>query len=853
MAEEDDLVHIETLLLELERISFVAQRDARAALPSVQGFGTAIARAWLQSARDLFLHDRECGKSFMRHSPRIAQTTGVVLPWTEQAREFLRWVNAHHCLDGFLAQADAIWSEWGEDAEREWFALGLGWCERNLSDGRAYFSAPFAKLGGAQGIAGLRALLAPAESLHASRRLALACYLEGAPLARNLVGETGLPAWARRGADLLAAGRSRGEAWFRLESEESLQQLLESIPGYRGRLHSRFLQLLLRAWLGAEIPFADSDWRPDHGRPMLETDGRRLYLPAVFPSRDEAIIAVEHAAGHLAWDSYSRERIEALFARAGRVHPPLDDAGRITWRPLFAGFGERMFRMQILFDLAEDLRVNRRLKTQIPGFLERLLRLARQQAVPTGPAGDYYRLALQAHEQLLGEPAGVRASTRDEAICLAALEPVLEPDATVLEAWLVAESMFADSALPEITIHERADAYLPGLSFNAARPVYPQPTRGGALSDFRDVGDAHEEHQFEREKQEDAPQQHPEGVQQDPDADIQMPRERTSGSGGRIGVGIPQPAKVDRGGVVWRPSTAGIAYPEWDYREQRYLEEWVRLRERVLEDEAPLVAEAILDAQRPLLKQLTRGLEMQRPMRPAPMRRQPDGDELDVEAVTSFVADKRAGLSPSPLIYRRRAVRHRDTAVLLLADMSTSIMARHPGGDGRIVDRIRAGMMLFAEALDKIGDPFAISGFASKQRDQVHYYWIKDFGENLDPVVRARIAAISGRLASRMGAALRHATKAMTRVSAQNRLLLILSDGRPADYDDGGDTRYLHEDTRMAMKEAKDAGLHPFCITLDSSGSEYLPAIFGPGHYTVMDSVDELPRRLPEIYLRLRR
>lgn len=857
MAEEDDLVHIETLLLELERISFVAQRDARAALPSLHGFGSATARAWLQSARDLFLHDRECGKSFMRHSPRIAEATGVVLPWVEQAREFLRWVNAHHCLDGFLGQADEVWKDWGEDAEREWFAMGLAWCERSLADGRAYFSAPFRPLGGEQGIAGLRALLAPAEPLQATRRLALSCYLEGAPLARNLVGEAGLPAWARRGADLLAAGRSRGEAWFRLESEESLQQLLQAIPGYRGRLHSRFLQLLLRAWLGTEVPFADSDWRPDHGRPMLETDGRKLYLPAVLPSRDDAIIAVQHAAGHLAWDSYSRERIEALFAHAGSVHPPLDDAGRITWRPLFAGYADRMFRMQILFDLAEDLRVNARLKTQIPGFVERLLRLARQQAAPAGPAGDYFCLALRAHEWFFGHSTDPQsaspAPTRDESICLGHLGRMLDPDATVLDAWMAAEAMFSDSALPEITIRERADAYLPGLSFNAARPVYPQPTRGGELSDFRDVGDAYEEHQFEREKQEDAPEQAPEGVQRDPDADIQMPRERTSGSGGRIGVGIPQPAQVDRSGVVWRPSTAGIAYREWDYREQRYQDEWVRLRERVLEDEDAAAAEAILSAQRPLLKQLTRGLEMQRPMRPAPMRRQPDGDELDLEAVTGFVADKRAGLSPSPLIYRRRAVRHRDTAVLLLADMSTSIMARHPGGEGKIVDRIRAGVMLFAEALDSIGDPFAISGFASKQRDQVYYYWIKDFSDSLDPTVRARIAAISGRLASRMGAALRHATQAMTRVNAQHRLLLILSDGRPADYDDGGDPRYLHEDTRMAMKEAQDVGLHPFCITLDSSGSEYLPAIFGPGHYTVMDRVDDLPRRLPEIYLRLRR
>jgi nitric oxide reductase activation protein len=135
----------------------------------------------------------------------------------------------------------------------------------------------------------------------------------------------------------------------------------------------------------------------------------------------------------------------------------------------------------------------------------------------------------------------------------------------------------------------------------------------------------------------------------------------------------------------------------------------------------------------------------------------------------------------------------------------------------------------------------------------VNYYVVKDFDEAMDADARARIAGISGRLASRMGAAIRHSIRRFDGVEAHHRLLLLLSDGRPADYDDGGDQRYLHEDTRMAMKEAIDAGVHPFCVTLDPSGSEYLPAIFGPGHYLVLDNVDELPRRLPEVYLRLRR
>ncbi|WP_018951132.1 nitric oxide reductase activation protein NorD [Thioalkalivibrio sp. AKL12] len=838
--EAEELVEIEEILQHLEDISFVAHRDTKEALPAIRPFGATIARRWIETARDLFFHDREAGKSFMRHSARLAEHMQTVELWLEQAAHFQEWVNSNYALEGFMAQADRVYAEWGEAGEREWAEIGLRWCARSLPDARAYFEAPFDKLSGGRGIEGLRALIEPAEKLFDERGLTLDAYLEGAPIARNLVGDTGLLSWARRGADLLKAGRSRGEAYFRLESDESLKLLLEALPGFRPRMNGRFLRLVLMAWLDADIPLADSSWKPGEGRPMLETDGRRLFMPAVMDSREEAIVATQHAAAHLAFDTYAQPDVERLFERAGAEHPPLDDKSRITWRPLFAQFEARMFSFQVLFDLAEDLRVNTRLAPRIPNFLSRLVELARAHERPEGAAGIYYDFALRAHEALLrGEPQDPR------------LARMLEPDADIVTAWAVGEELFADDTFPDITIEERAEAYLPGLSLNQSLPVYPQRKRDGSLADFRDH-EAHDEHKLEHQKQEEQPQQAPEQAQKDPDADIQTPQQETSGTGGRIGTGIPQPAQVAKRGVPYTPRKDGIPYPEWDYREQRYISDWVNLYERVLDDENPELAATILSENADTLKRLTRGLEMQRPMRLAPQRKQLDGDELDTEAVIDYIADKKAGLSPKAFIYRRRAVQHRDTSVLMLADMSTSIMARHPSGQGKIVDRIREGMMLFAEAIEKVGDPYALAGFASKQRDQVNYYWLKDFNEDLNDTVRARIAGVSGRLASRMGAGIRHSLEAFKRNSSQRRLLLILTDGRPADYDDGGDQRYLHEDTRMAMKEAVDAGIHPFCITLDPSGSEYLPAIFGPGHYTIIDHVDELPRRLPEIYLRLR-
>ena len=246
-------------------------------------------------------------------------------------------------------------------------------------------------------------------------------------------------------------------------------------------------------------------------------------------------------------------------------------------------------------------------------------------------------------------------------------------------------------------------------------------------------------------------------------------------------------------------------------------------------------------------------MQAQKPTRLAPRRRQLEGEDIDLDAAVGFVVERHGGRAPNAAVYRRRVPAQRDISVILLADLSTSIMQLVPRGGGRLVDRVRAGILLFAESLEVVGDGYSIGGFCSKYRENVTWYPIKDFDEPLSARVRGIVGGLSGRLATRMGAAIRHAVTRFDGVESRRRLLLIVSDGRPEDYDDGGDHRYLHEDTRMAVKEAVAAGVHPFCVTVDALGQEYLPQIFGKGHYLVLDQIDQLPAKLPEIYLRLRR
>lgn len=836
---DETLVAIEQALHDLSNASFVAHRDTLAALPAIRPFGDEVALEWLQACHDLFAHDRDSGKLFMRGSAAAVEASGQVLDWTRQAMRFTAWRGSWKALEGFMQNLPEAYRALGASGETRWAELGLGWCERHLDSGIAYFRVPLSQLA-TDDVGSIEALMAPAQMLFETRRLALGSYIEGAMRVRDLLGAEAIAAWARQGADIMQAGRLRGEAFFRLESEESVAVLLESLPGFHTAGAQRLLQLILSAWFGERFDLYPGNWSPGQGRAFIETDGAALYVPVAMASREEALLAGLHTAGHLHFHSYERRYIDALFKLAGRAHPPLDSDQRVTWRPLFATYGDDMIRFQLIFDLCEDFRVDAAVARLIPNYLVRLLRASENAAQPTGPALEYYRLA-QASLRHLHE--------RGREQWLLALEPLRAPATTIVDAFRIASTLYDTTDLPPIDLAQRQFAYLPGRSPNAARPVYPRRTLDGAEVGS---GELDREDELKNKDLRPNPEQReiPKAAQGD-DPDFDIPPEETSGSGGRVGVGIPQQAHVQ--GFARGPgySEKGVPYDEWDYRDNRFKRHWAWVQERRLSEKDLGTALNLLEQHATVLARLKRAIQSQKPTRVKPLRRQYEGDELDIEAVIGFVAEKRAGMAPKPTLYRQRIVQQRDTAVLLLADLSTSIMQQAEGG-GRVVDRIRAGLLLFGEAMEEIGDAYAIAGFASKYRDNVSYYPIKTFEQNMNADIRATIGGLSGRLATRMGAAIRHATRRFEQAPSERRLLLILSDGRPADYDDGGDERYLHEDTRMAVKQASDAGVHAFCITLDTSGGEYLKRIFGPGHYLVLDHINDLPKKLPEMYLKLR-
>jgi len=830
---------VEKAVTQLKDLSVVAYREVEQVLPAIVPHGEEVTLQWLAACTALFSFERDAGKAFIRGSLEAESVSETVLPWTGQALAFMQWRASWRALEGFMANVARAYGSLGHAGEERWAEIGFGWCARQIESGAAYFSMPVLELAGRHGgITAIEQLATPADELFESRKLMLSTYLSGAVRVRNLLGAQAILPWASRGADIMQSGRARGEAYFRLESEESLSLLLEHLPGYRLTDRNRLLAMLLDVWFGSEFELKESNWSPEKGRPFIETDGRSIYFPAVMADREEAILAVLHTAGHMYFRTFSRTGMRDMFAEAKIGFP---EKGAVSWAPLFMRFGDDALRFQLLFDICEDLRVDYRVQRNVPNYLKRMRNAAHGLVVRHAESAPYYELAQASIEAALAQTDGT--ATDD-----ARFAPLFAAGATIATAYRVAVDMHATTTLPPVTSLEAFyAAYLPGRSPNATRMAHPQENEDDEQQ-TQSGAEQHSEQQEEGGEETDAPQNAESGDQSDSGEKQEMPS-----YGDSSGQSARASSQSDKEGANQGSSDKGIPYPEWDYRESRYKRHWSWVQEKRLAESNMGETNRLMKQYANALKRLKKAIQSQKPTRTAPLTQQFDGDDMDLNAVVAFVAEKRAGRSPNPNIYKRREIRQREVAVTLLADMSTSIMQHLPEGGGRLVDRVRAGVLLFAESMEEVGDAYSIAGFCSKYRDNVSYYMLKNFDEKMSDDIRAQIGGMSGRLATRMGAAIRHATARFEGVESRRRLLLLLSDGRPEDYDDGGDRRYLHEDTRMAVKEAVAKGVHPFCITVDTMANQYLPQIFGPGHYMVLDHINSLPNKLPEIYLRLRR
>ncbi len=318
----------------------------------------------------------------------------------------------------------------------------------------------------------------------------------------------------------------------------------------------------------------------------------------------------------------------------------------------------------------------------------------------------------------------------------------------------------------------------------------------------------------------------------------------------------------------WLESSADGAaywYDEWDYQISDYRSRWCQLFEIGLDGDSGEFFQTALGDHADLLPEVRRQFQRIRPEVYRTVRGLEDGEDFDLNAAVGARIDARAGIAPSSRLYVARKREERDVATLFLVDMSASTdeplaedSARKGDKDGRpprrIIDVTKETLAIMSQALEEIGDAFAIYGFSGHGREQVEMYRVKSFAESLTPSVKARLGAIEPRRSTRMGTALRHAIGRLATVSARSKHLILLSDGFPQDFDYGQDRRsniYGIRDTAVALREAEVAGVTPFCITVDKAGHDYLREMCDENRYMVIDDITALPRELPKIYQRV--
>ncbi len=290
-------------------------------------------------------------------------------------------------------------------------------------------------------------------------------------------------------------------------------------------------------------------------------------------------------------------------------------------------------------------------------------------------------------------------------------------------------------------------------------------------------------------------------------------------------------------------------YHEWDYLNQSYRPDWVSVYEALHPSGNAADIDRLLARHGALAKRLKKMFDLLKPQDKVRIRYQEDGSELDLDIALRSLIDYRSGATPDPRINMSHKTSGRNIAVMLLLDLSESLNEKAAGCDQTILELSREAVSLLAWAIEKLGDPFAIAGFHSNTRHDVRYLHIKGYSEGWDDHVKGRLAAMQANYSTRMGAAMRHAAHYLEKQPADKKLMLVLTDGEPADVD-SKDARMLIEDARQAVNELDRRGIYAYCINLDPKADKYVADIFGK-QFAIVDRVAQLPAKLPQLFISL--
>lgn len=706
----------------------------------------------------------------------------------------------------------------------------------------------------------------------ASRAQALPLVARSLPELLGQLDDAALQRFLDHGLDLHAVSHQKAESFLRQESGAGQVAARELQKGVALRDVSRTLTMYARAHCGADVQV-----RGGEGRAF--TDGHHLYLPEVIDrfgdERDFAQYRVQTAmgAGYLEFGTFELE-----LDRVGTGFPDRRD-GEGELERYFRSFPNRVIARD-LFQVMEDARVEARIRREYPGIARDLDAIGPgyrgERPEPDAPAARVIEvlarrtwglpeLSLSPEQEASLAPLSALLPTLAEAdvhavaAAVRAAFPLVEALMKRAEEGPPPKSQGGDRRAPR-NPEEEASQFQPPPAQTRIAPEEAGPQERSLEERVRELREklrqdgedlsAREARQRLAEAQKN---------EQTRFAKMEQMLDRQELTGGALvdpererddtPIAVKEGLQVDPDAI---PVGRAWVYREWDASIEDYKPRWTVVREQRLKEGSSAFVDEVMTRERHRIDALRRKFEAMRPRGMVKKRALPDGAELDLDRVVEAHVDRRVTGSFSERIYQETRPERREVAIAFLLDMSSSTNESAAGGTRRIIEVEKEALIVIAEAIHAIGDPFAIWGFSGYGRDHVAFYLAKDFRDPYDDRVRQRIGRMSFKMENRDGAAIRHATARLMQEPARARILMLLSDGKPLDcgcdhyYD-----RYAQEDTRAALREARQVGIHPFCITVDPSGPAYLPRMYGEVAYTVIDRIDALPAQIVRVYRRL--
>ncbi len=289
-----------------------------------------------------------------------------------------------------------------------------------------------------------------------------------------------------------------------------------------------------------------------------------------------------------------------------------------------------------------------------------------------------------------------------------------------------------------------------------------------------------------------------------------------------------------------------VFYNEWDYKKRTYKADFCKVFPKYLSLQSSGFAHRVLKENQSTKRELNR-LFAKVHNEYEKVNKVISGEEIDFDAVVETYADIHAKRTPSEHIYLSKRKRRKDLSVLILMD--TSLSADSYTDNIHILDVEKKVVLLFGEVLDEYNISFQIDTFSSQTRNHCFYNHVKTFDEKWNKT-RDRIASIEASGFTRIGAALRHAGSSLSREKTQKKWVILLSDGKPNDYDTY-EGKYGIEDVKQALRELKKKHIKTFSLAIESQARYYLPQMFGHKNYNILSSPKDLPLAFGKFYRRI--